>query len=91
MTTPRCHPDAASHPRRNAGWKQSVVYDALGWRMAERWQQEQLLPGDMLDIAFTLDHNDHPEFGGLELSLRDFKAFKASRFITAQVAQSQTT
>jgi hypothetical protein len=41
--------------------------------MAERVQQAQLLPGDVLDIAFTLDHNDHPDFGGLELSLRDFK------------------
>jgi hypothetical protein len=27
-----------------------------------------------LDIAFTLDQNDHPDFGGLELSLRDFKS-----------------
>jgi hypothetical protein len=45
----------------------------MGWRMAERAQQEKLLPGDVLDIAFTLDHNDHPEFGGLELSLRDFR------------------
>jgi len=41
--------------------------------MAERIQQAELLPGDALDIAFTLDHNDHPDFGGLELSLRDFK------------------
>jgi single-stranded-DNA-specific exonuclease len=88
LTTPHGQPDAAAPRRQNAGWKQSVVYDALGWRMAERWQQEQLLPGDTLDIAFTLDHNDHPEFGGLELSLRDFKAAKAAaRFITAQVAQ----
>ena len=23
-------------------------------------------------IAFTIDNNDHPEYGGLELSLRDF-------------------
>ena len=50
-----------------------MTYNALGWRMAERIQQAQLLPGDALDIAFTLDHNDHPDFGGLELSLRDFK------------------
>ena len=49
-----------------------MIYNALGWRMAERMQQAELLPGDSLDIAFTLDHNDHPEFGGLELSLRDF-------------------
>jgi hypothetical protein len=42
--------------------------------MAERWEKEQLLPGDSLDIAFTLDHNDHPDFGGLELTLKDFRA-----------------
>jgi hypothetical protein len=40
--------------------------------MAERCQQTGLLPGDALDIAFTVDNNDHPEYGGLELSLRDF-------------------
>jgi hypothetical protein len=41
--------------------------------MAERLQQSPLLAGDAIDIAFTVGHNDHPEFGGLELSLRDFK------------------
>ncbi len=65
------------------------AWDALGWRMAERWQQEQMLPGDLLDIAFTLDHNDHPEFGGLELSLRDFrvagKTKTATEFTEQQV------
>jgi single-stranded-DNA-specific exonuclease len=45
--------------------------DALGWHFAEKVQQAQLLPGDSLDIAFTVEHNDHPEYGGLELSLRD--------------------
>jgi single-stranded-DNA-specific exonuclease len=44
--------------------------DAIGWRMAE-----QLAPapqaGDAVDIAFTLDMNDHPEFGGLQLVLAD--------------------
>ena len=65
----------AAYPRAavGGGWRKSITHDALGWRMAERIQQAQLLPGDALDIAFTLDHNDHPEFGGLELSLRDFK------------------
>ena len=50
-----------------------TVFDALGWRMAERLQQSPLLAGDAIDIAFTIGHNDHPDFGGLELSLRDFK------------------
>ncbi len=59
---------------RSENWRKSVTYKALGWRMAERVQQAQLMAGDVIDIAFTLDHNDHPDFGGLELSLRDFTA-----------------
>jgi single-stranded-DNA-specific exonuclease len=72
--TPRCHPDSAAIPRRTENWRKSITYDALGWHMAERIQQTQLLPGDALDIAFSVDNNDHSEFGGLELSLRDFKS-----------------
>ena len=55
--------------------KLKTVFDALGWHMAERLQQAPLLAGDAIDIAFTIGHNDHPDFGGLELSLRDFKAY----------------
>lgn len=51
-----------------------TVFDALGWHMAERLRQSPLLAGDALDVAFTIGHNDHPDFGGLELSLRDFKS-----------------
>src|SRR5579863_1202173 len=79
LTIPRCHPDSSVLPRvyaqsSNARPRKPVTYAALGWRMAERVQQAELLPGDALDIAFTLDQNDHPDFGGLELSLRDFKS-----------------
>jgi len=89
LTTPRCHPDAAAIRRRDAvpradnrqltpgNWRNAITLDALGWHMAQRFQQTQLLPGDTLDIAFSLDYNDHPEFGGLELSLRDFKGKNA--------------
>jgi hypothetical protein len=41
--------------------------------MAERLQQTPLLAGDAIDVAFAVGHNDHPEYGGLELSLRDFQ------------------
>ena len=79
LTIPRCHPDSSVLSRvcaqsSNARQQKPVTYTALGWRMADRIQQAQLLPGDALDIAFTLDQNDHPDFGGLELSLRDFKS-----------------
>jgi single-stranded-DNA-specific exonuclease len=60
-----------------AGWRKSLKYKAMGWRLAERVEQEKLLAGDTLEVAFTLDHNDHPEFGGIELSLRDFQISKA--------------
>ncbi len=54
-----------------AGWRQSLTYKAMGWRLAEKVEQEKLLPGDFIEIAFTIENNDHPEFGGIELSLRD--------------------
>jgi single-stranded-DNA-specific exonuclease len=54
-------------------WRRNITFDALGWHMAERLQAAKCLAGDTLDIAFTIGHNDHPEYGGLELSLRDFR------------------
>jgi hypothetical protein len=87
LATPRCHPDGAAIRRsemaaavaeRAAGpvktdMRTKISFDALGWHMAERIAQKPLLAGDVIDIAFTVGHNDHPEYGGLELSLRDFK------------------
>jgi single-stranded-DNA-specific exonuclease len=61
---------------KTGSWRDSIVLDALGWNMAERLQQSPLLAGDAIDIAFTIGHNDHPEYGGLELSLRDLKAVR---------------
>jgi single-stranded-DNA-specific exonuclease len=55
------------------GQKNSFNYEAMGWRMAERVKADPLAPGDKLDIAYTLTMNEHPEYGGLELTLQDFK------------------
>jgi single-stranded-DNA-specific exonuclease len=57
----------------NRELRTKITFDALGWHMAERLQQTPLLAGDTVDIAFTIGNNDHPEYGGLELSLRDLK------------------
>jgi single-stranded-DNA-specific exonuclease len=88
LTTPRCHPDgaairreqkAAAYPNsvqsrtEHRDLRSKITFDALGWHMAERMQQTPLLAGDAIDVAFTIGNNDHPEYGGLELSLRDFK------------------
>lgn len=89
LVTPNCHPDSAAIGRAEKAEARGAqlrtgnreprtglkpVIDALGWHMAERLQSSPLLAGDAIDIAFTIGHNDHPEFGGLELSLRDFRA-----------------
>lgn len=50
-----------------------ATFDALGWHMAERLAENPLLAGDAVDIAFTIGHNDHPEYGGIEFSLRDIR------------------
>ncbi|HSM84724.1 MAG TPA: single-stranded-DNA-specific exonuclease RecJ [Candidatus Limnocylindrales bacterium] len=53
--------------------RSSYSYEAVGWRMADRLQCETLQAGDKLDLAFTLTMNLHPEFGGLELTLEDYR------------------
>ena len=53
--------------------KNSFNYEAVGWRMAERALSEALQPGDNLDMAYTVGLNFHPDFGGLELTLEDFR------------------
>lgn len=55
------------------GGKTSFNYEAVGWRMAERLQSETYQPGDHLDLAFSVGLNLHPDFGGLELTLEDFR------------------
>jgi len=55
------------------GLKNSFNYEAMGWRMAERLAADALQPGDRLDIAFKVAMNFHPDFGGLELMLEDFR------------------
>jgi hypothetical protein len=83
LATPRCDPDGAviTHEQRRQAqtavsppaWRKNVTFDALGWHMAERLQASNLLAGDTVDVAFTVGYNDHPEYGGLELLLRDLK------------------
>jgi single-stranded-DNA-specific exonuclease len=58
-------------PSSNGGRFQRA-HEVVGWRMAERLAENSLLPGDVLDLAFTVDYNEHPDFGGVQLNLLDF-------------------
>jgi single-stranded-DNA-specific exonuclease len=62
-----------ANPNGN-GRKISPVFDALGWHKAEGLKTHPLLAGDAIDIAFTVGENEHPQYGGLELMLCDFRA-----------------
>jgi single-stranded-DNA-specific exonuclease len=53
-----------------SGWQKA--HDVIGWRMADRVEANPLLPGDVLDLAFSIDYNEHPEFAGVQLNLIDF-------------------
>src|SRR5438552_17620792 len=64
--------------RVSAGNGRNQGYDALGWRMAERTQSEWLIAGERLDLAFTLEENQHPDFGGPQMILRDFTKLEAA-------------
>ncbi len=70
--------------RNSNGSKFQRGFDALGWRMAERATQESLLLGSVLDLAFTVDYNEHPEFGGVQLNLLDFAPAAASAASAAE-------
>jgi single-stranded-DNA-specific exonuclease len=61
----------SADPQANGGRFQRA-HDVLGWRMAERAAQNPLLAGDLLDLAFTVDYNQHPDYGGVQLNLVDF-------------------
>ncbi|MDP9160285.1 MAG: single-stranded-DNA-specific exonuclease RecJ [Acidobacteriota bacterium] len=86
LATPRCHPDSSELPNRRRDWRKAISYNALGWHMAESVAQAKLLTGDTLDIAFTLEENEHPEFGGLELCLRNFRTPERPDRATTSIA-----
>jgi single-stranded-DNA-specific exonuclease len=56
----------------------AMRFNAMAWRMAERIRSEGILANDNIDVAFTLDENAHPEFGGIELRVCDFRRSAAA-------------
>jgi single-stranded-DNA-specific exonuclease len=42
---------------------------ALGWNWADHVQSMDLREGSMLDVAYRIRLNEHPDFGGLELEI----------------------
>jgi single-stranded-DNA-specific exonuclease len=70
--------------QKSNGGEFQRAYDALAWRMAGRVAQEPLALGAALDLAFTVDYNEHPDFGGVQLNLLDFQP--TEKAVSAAVA-----
>ena len=65
----------------------SRAMDVMGWRMAERLGQQPLAFGDALDIAYRIERNTHPDFGGsLQLVMCDYEISAQALSPTSQVA-----
>ena len=47
----------------------SSVMRAVGWDMAARTAELKLIAGSLIDVAYRIRENDHPEFGGLEVEI----------------------
>jgi single-stranded-DNA-specific exonuclease len=48
---------------------QGRTFSALGWNLAARIRELQTGPESVVHLAYRLRHNDHPDFGGLELEI----------------------
>ena len=59
------------------------AHDAMGWRMSERLGQDSLIAGDLLDLAFSVEYDEHPDFGGVQLTLLDFSRATPIRLTAA--------
>ncbi len=62
---------ATTQASSSSSWRNNMAFKAMGWGLKDSCDRLQLLAGDRLDIAYSIGMNDHPEFGGLELTLRD--------------------
>ncbi|HEY1498839.1 MAG TPA: single-stranded-DNA-specific exonuclease RecJ [Acidobacteriaceae bacterium] len=48
---------------------QDATFSAVGWKLADRVRELQIGTDSVVDLAWRLRENDHPEFGGLELEI----------------------
>ena len=47
---------------------------AVGWGLAERAMELRLEQGNLIDVAYRIRENDHPDFGGLEIEMVDVRS-----------------
>jgi single-stranded-DNA-specific exonuclease len=54
----------------------SSAIRAVGWDLAARAAELSLARGSLIDLAYRIRENDHPEFGGLEVEIAGIRLFQ---------------
>ena len=54
----------------------SSAIRAVGWDLVARAAELGLSRGSLIDLAYRIRENDHPEFGGLEVEISGIKLFQ---------------
>ena len=66
-----------------------VCFSAVGWNLAERVRALEIGQGSLVNLAYTLRENEHPEYGGLELEIAGVE--RAEDETAARSAQIQVS
>jgi single-stranded-DNA-specific exonuclease len=62
-------PAGAASPSLPASAAPVSSIRAVGWNLAERAMSLRLVQGSLIDLAYRIRENDHPDFGGLEIEI----------------------
>jgi single-stranded-DNA-specific exonuclease len=54
----------------------SSAIRAVGWGLAARAAEIGLAKGSLIDLAYRIRENDHPEFGGLEVEIAGIRLYR---------------
>jgi single-stranded-DNA-specific exonuclease len=63
------------HMRLRVG--QGLTFSAVGWNLAQQVTAMALGPDSVIDLAYRVRQNEHPEFGGLELEIAGIQPAQA--------------
>jgi single-stranded-DNA-specific exonuclease len=61
--------EPAASPRAAGQARATGLVRAVGWDWAGRCMDLQLCEGSLIDVAYRIRENDHPDFGGIEIEI----------------------
>jgi single-stranded-DNA-specific exonuclease len=51
---------------------------AIGWNLARRAAELGLEAGSVVDLAYRIRENDHPQYGGLQIEIAGIQSLSAT-------------